>query len=57
MDVGGRATQEPKPKGYRIYYGIEKQTVILLLCAGDKSSQKKDITLAKKYWQEFKKGL
>ncbi len=43
--------------GYRIYYGIEKQSVILLLCAGDKSSQTKDITLAKQYWQDFKKGL
>lgn len=44
-------------KGYRIYYGIEKQTVILLLCAGDKFSQTKDIKLAKQYWQDFKKGL
>lgn len=44
-------------QGYRIYYGIEKQTVILLLCAGNKSSQTKDIKLAKQYWQNFKKGL
>ncbi|MCH9049277.1 MAG: type II toxin-antitoxin system RelE/ParE family toxin [Proteobacteria bacterium] len=36
--------------GYRIYYGMEKQTVILLLCGGDKSSQMKDINLAKQYW-------
>jgi len=42
--------------GYRVYYGIEKQTVILLLCGGDKSSQTKDIKLAKQYWQDFKKG-
>ena len=43
-------------KGYRIYYGIEKQTVILLLCGGDKSTQAKDIKKAKQYWQEFKEG-
>ncbi len=43
--------------GYRIYYGIEKQTIILLLCGGDKSSQTKDIKLAKEYWQDFKKGF
>ena len=30
--------------GYRVYYGLEKKTVVLLLLGGDKSSQKKDIT-------------
>jgi len=43
--------------GYRIYYGLEKQTVILLLCGGDKSSQTKDIKTAKQYWHDFKKGI
>jgi putative addiction module killer protein len=42
--------------GYRIYYGLQKQTVILLLCGGDKSSQTKDIKTAKQYWYDFKKG-
>jgi len=42
--------------GYRLYYGIEKCTVILLLCGGNKSSQTKDIKLAKQYWRDFKKG-
>lgn len=26
--------------GYRIYYGLEGSKIVLLLCAGDKSSQK-----------------
>ncbi len=52
-----RATQEPKPKGYRIYYGLEEQTVILLLCGGDKSSQAKDIEMAKQNWKTFKKDI
>jgi len=32
--------------GYRIYYTIQKSKVVLLLAAGDKSSQKKDIEIA-----------
>ena len=33
--------------GYRIYYTVRKQKIVLLLCGGDKSSQSKDITQAK----------
>jgi len=39
--------------GYRIYYGLEGSKIVLLLCAGDKSSQKKDIKKAHVFWQEF----
>lgn len=39
--------------GYRVYYAREGEFIYLLLCGGDKSSQKKDIgkarELAKKY--------
>lgn len=38
--------------GYRIYYGLEGSKIVLLLCAGDKSSQKKDIKKSHTYWQE-----
>jgi len=40
--------------GYRIYFAEQDDTIIILLCAGDKSSQTKDINLAKNYWQELK---
>jgi putative addiction module killer protein len=33
--------------GYRIYYSRTGKVVYLLLCGGDKSTQKKDIKLAK----------
>ncbi len=33
--------------GYRLYYTLRGQEVVLLLCGGDKGSQARDITLAK----------
>jgi putative addiction module killer protein len=32
--------------GYRIYYGFYKKQIIMLLVAGDKATQKKDIKIA-----------
>jgi len=40
--------------GYRIYFGEVENTIVLLLCGGDKSSQARDIKRAKTYWQEYK---
>lgn len=42
--------------GYRIYCAQQGQTLIILLCAGDKSSQQKDIDKAKKYWKDYQNG-
>ena len=33
--------------GYRIYYTVRNNKIILLLCGGDKSTQKRDIVRAK----------
>jgi len=37
--------------GVRIYYARSGQEVILLLCAGDKSTQSRDIATARRYWR------
>ena len=33
-------------RGYRAYYTIRTQTVVILLCGGDKTSQRRDIRRA-----------
>ena len=40
--------------GYRIYFGQIDNRLILLLCGGDKTSQQRDIELAKSYLIEYK---
>ena len=38
--------------GYRIYYRRRGERIIILLCAGDKSDQKKNLETAKKLLKE-----
>ncbi|MEL7068240.1 MAG: type II toxin-antitoxin system RelE/ParE family toxin [Cyanobacteria bacterium J06581_3] len=40
--------------GFRVYFGVADEQLIILLMAGDKSSQKKDIVVSKEYWKEYK---
>lgn len=40
--------------GYGVYFGITDETIVLLLCGGDKSSQNKDIRRAIGYWSEYR---
>lgn len=39
--------------GYRVYFQKRGTTVIVLLCGGDKSSQAKDIRIAKRLAREW----
>jgi putative addiction module killer protein len=41
--------------GYRVYF-TERRGAVLLLCGGDKSSQKRDIERARLIWAELDKG-
>ena len=42
--------------GYRVYYAKDGKNIYLILCGGDKSTQKKDIKLAKHYCSEHKRN-
>jgi putative addiction module killer protein len=39
--------------GYRVYFGEQENTLVVLLCGGDKSSQRKDIEQAKSHWKDY----
>lgn len=39
--------------GYRIYFGQDGKTIIVMLVGGDKSTQTKDIATARAYWSEY----
>ena len=45
--------------GYRVYYAMEGQTLIILLAGGDKSTQSPDVARAKDLlhrWREERDG-
>jgi putative addiction module killer protein len=53
----GEGVQELKidyGPGYRVYFGQDGQTLVILLCGGDKSTQDADIRSAKQYWARYK---
>ena len=39
--------------GYRVYFGLDGNTLVILLCGGDKSTQNSDIRHAREYWQDY----
>lgn len=43
--------------GYRVYYGMYGQALVILLCGGDKGSQQADIMRAKAYWIDWKQRV
>ena len=40
--------------GYRIYFGQDGYTLVVLLSGGSKGSQKRDIHRAKAYWNDYR---
>jgi putative addiction module killer protein len=41
--------------GYRVYYGYDGPTIVILLAGGKKKRQYKDIEAAKQRWADYKK--
>ena len=39
--------------GYRVYYGEDGGTLVILLCGGDKSTQGRDIEKAHEFWSDY----
>ncbi len=39
--------------GYRVYFGQQGETIVIILTGGDKFSQNSDIKQAKEYWRLY----
>ena len=42
--------------GYRIYFGRDGETLVILLTGGTKKRQQRDIDAAHAYWQDYKQS-
>lgn len=40
--------------GYRVYFGKDGETIVILLCGGTKKRQQDDIEAAAEFWREYK---
>lgn len=40
-------------QAYRVYFGLHANNLVLLLCAGNKATQSKDIQRARQYWSDY----
>lgn len=42
--------------GYRVYFGRDGNTLVILLCDGTKKRQQRDIAQAIAFWHDYKKS-
>jgi putative addiction module killer protein len=40
--------------GYRVYFGQDGRSTVVLLCGGSKARQRKDIACAKVFWKDYR---
>ena len=41
--------------GFRVYFAEDGDTIVVLLCGGDKATQSKDIERAQAYWADYQR--
>lgn len=53
--VGGKVSELriPYGPGYRVYFTVKGEEVVILLCGGDKKTQRRDIELAQEMAEEI----
>ncbi|MGJ8604350.1 MAG: type II toxin-antitoxin system RelE/ParE family toxin [Marivita sp.] len=51
---GGSERRITFSPGYRVYFGQDGDTLVILLCGGTKKRQSKGIKQAKAYWDDYK---
>jgi len=40
--------------GYRVYFGEDGRSIVVLLCGGSKARQRRDIADAKAFWKDYR---
>ena len=53
----GEGVQElriPIGPGIRVYFGRQGEAIVVLLCGGDKHTQRRDIGRAQLYWKDYR---
>lgn len=56
----GEGVQElriPVGPGIRVYFGRQSEAIVVLLCGGDKHSQRSDIRRVQLYWKDYRSGI
>ena len=53
LGKGLRDLRIPEGKGYRLYYSWDGDATVILLCGGDKTSQKRDVEKAIGYLRDY----
>lgn len=54
VGAGVQELRIPIGPGIRVYFGRQSETIVVLLCGGDKRSQQSDIRRARAYWKDYR---
>lgn len=54
LSAGLQELRLPFGRGYRVYFTFDGETIVVLLCGGDKGSQRRDIETARAYLEDYR---